>query len=118
MSQQKSRNTYHIGQAGAVGAKSRAENFTQIQSAAPEQVTVLAAQLHQLREHIEAYESGRSDQSDAAHQLTEAESSARDGNSLRTNELLSKLGPWVLTAATELGLGVAAAAIAAALGVA
>jgi hypothetical protein len=116
---------YTVGQAGAVGPNSSAQNisFSQTwnQLAAADDTDRFAAELRQLRQHLRATaETPEHDVAIAA--LAEAQLEAEAGDGAAALERLSRLqrlkegGKWAFGAATTIGTTVAAAALKAVLG--
>jgi hypothetical protein len=111
---------YTVGQAGAVGPGSHAENMTFVQNwnqfASEHDPTALAAELATLREHLRT--AATEPEHDAAiGVLAEAEMAAKQNDGPAALERISVLkrlgnaGKWALDAATSIGTAVAAAAI-------
>jgi hypothetical protein len=117
---------YTVGQAGAVGPGSHAENMTFVQNwnqvAAVGDADALAADLAKLREHLHSLVD-EPEQDIAIAALAEAEIEAKSGNGPEALERLSRLnrlkgaGKWALGAATAIGTTVAAAALRVVLGI-
>jgi hypothetical protein len=116
---------YTVGQAGAVGPGSTAQNMSFIQTwnqvSGGHDSHELADELARLLHHL------RSERSEAEHDvaigvLTEAQLEAQRGDGPAAIEQLSRLkrfaaaGKWALSAATAIGTGVAAGALKAVLG--
>lgn len=108
------------GQVGAVGPNAHAHdlNFTQIwkQTSSEIDLAALSQQLSRLREHLRT-EAHQPEQDVAVAAVANAEVAAKNGDGPKTMEWLSKAGKWALDAATKIGVGVATAALKAALGV-
>lgn len=109
------RDQYNVGEAGAVGPG--AKNFQQIWNQAGTTIDLaqLAQQLSTLRDALQK-ESSKPEHSAAIHAVAAAEKEAKNGDGAKVLNHLSKVGKWVLEAATKLGTDVAAAAIEKSLG--
>lgn len=108
------------GQVGAVGPGAHAHelHFAQIwnQSAAEIDIVALHEQLSRLRETLRA-EAQTPEQDVAVAAVANAELAAKSGDGPKAMEWLSKAGKWTFDVATKIGVGVAAAALKAALGI-
>ncbi len=108
------------GQVGAVGPSAHAHelNFTQVwnQSSAEIDIIALQEQLSRLREALRS-EAQTPEQDVAVAAVANAELAAKNGDGPKAMEWLSKAGKWTFDVATKIGVGVAAAALKAALGI-
>jgi hypothetical protein len=108
------RDVYNVGQAGAVGANSKAENitFNQIWNQLSESpnLSELSHELSVLRQEM------RRGATETRHdiaisEIAQAEESAKEGNGPKTLEHLKSAGQWALDVATKIGVSVAAKVI-------
>jgi hypothetical protein len=111
---------YEIGQAGAVGPSSHAENmtFNQIGNKPGSDIDVqeLAGELTALRSALSKAAS-ESDHFVALGEVALAEKAARGGDGPTALQHLKKAGAWVWGIATTIGIGVATAAAKSAFGI-
>jgi len=114
-----SNDRYQVGQAGAVGPRSRAENmtFNQIWNKSGSQIdiTQLASELTTLRTAL-AKEASLPDHYVALGEVAAAEKAAATGEGPNALQHLKQAGTWVWDVATKIGIGVATAAAKSALG--
>jgi hypothetical protein len=114
-----SNDRYEVGQAGAVGPGSHAENvvFSQIWNKSEKQIDVkeLASELAFLREGL-AKLASEPDHFVALGEVAAAEKSAGNGDGAGALQHLKKVGGWVWSTAATIGIGVATAAAKCALG--
>lgn len=110
---------YLTNQAGAVGPGAQAQhiNFSQtwLQIQSQTDTGQLASELGRLREHLLSQASSP-DETIEVGMIANAEKEARSGNGPKALEYLSKAGKWSLGVAEKIGVGVAVAAIKAAIG--
>jgi hypothetical protein len=116
---------YTVGQAGAVGPGSHAENISFVQQwnqiSSSDDPSALAAELSRLRQHLRT-EATEPEHDVAIAALAEAEMKAGEGDGPAALEKLSGLsrlksgGKWAFGAATTIGTTVAAAALKTVLG--
>jgi hypothetical protein len=111
---------YTVGQAGAVGPHSRAENisFQQVWNHAARDIDLdqLSAELHSLRAAM------RQQAFDVAHdkglaEIAAAEEAAQQKDGPKTIKHLKAAGKWAFDVATKIGTAVAAKAIQIAIGI-
>ena len=111
--------TYHVGQAGAVGPNSQASNntFQQVwnQMQGTLELPVLASELGKLKIALHS-EATEPDHHIAIGAVSAAESAAKAGDGPKALEYLKKCGTWVLDIASKVGVNVASSAIKGALG--
>ncbi len=111
---------YTVGQAGAVGPNSSAQNisFSQVwnQSAGNIDLPALASELQKLRMTMLEAANGEPDRYLAVASVAEAEKSAAANDGPKVMEHLKKAGTWALDVAKSISAGVAVAAIKAAIG--
>ena len=104
------RDQYNVGQAGAVGPGSQAENvhFNQIWAQMDSGVDLaeLADQLGQLRKAMWDKATGP-EQDVAVGEIAQAEEAARQGNGPNVLKHLKAAGKWALDMATEVGTNLA-----------
>jgi hypothetical protein len=108
------------GQVGAVGPGAHAHDlhFDQIwnQSAGEIDIVSLSGELSRLRERLRS-EAQTPEQDIAVAAVANAEVAARNGDGPKAMEWLNKSGKWAFDVATKIGVGVATAALKAALGI-
>jgi len=111
---------YTVGQAGAVGPNSRAENiqFQQIwlQNSSDLDISQLADELKALRGHLRQ-SADTLQQDEAVAEVSKAQAAAVEGDGPGVMRHLKQAGKWALDGATAIGTAVAAAAIKAAIGI-
>jgi len=111
--------SYTVGQAGAVGPHSKAENihFQQVWQQAADGLDParLADELKILRSHLR-HEADTLAEDEAVAEVSKAHAAAVDGDGTTALRHLRAAGKWALDGATTIGATVAAAAIKAALG--
>lgn len=111
--------SYRVGQAGAVGPNSHAENitFNQIWHERGSEIDVpaLASDLLTLREFLRS-EARSPEEDEAVAEVSKALRAATSNDGPKALEHLQGAGKWALTAATAIGTTVAAAALKVALG--
>ncbi len=114
------RDTYNIGQAGAVGPGAHAHDisFQQIWNDSKGHIDVsqLANELNGLRNSL-SQEASEPEHYIAIGEVAAAEKAAREKNGPKALEHLRKGGAWVWDVATKIGIGVATYAAKTALGI-
>ncbi|MGA7952708.1 MAG: hypothetical protein WCA07_04220 [Gloeobacterales cyanobacterium] len=105
------RDQYNIsGQAGAAGPGAKAEGNTFNQINQDVDIKALAIELEQLSEHLAADARDPEKEEDIATVVL-AKKAAQRGDKVKVLELLSSVGKWVIDAATQTGVSLAAAII-------
>jgi hypothetical protein len=111
--------SYNIsGQAGAVGPGSQAANntFNQVVGQmSPDEFGSLAVELGRLRSSMRSAAS-TPEEDMAVAEIARAEVAANSGDTAEMGDALSKAGKWALATANSLGVGLAVAALKAAIG--
>ena len=109
---------YQVGQAGAVGRDAKAENvnFQQVWNSGGFDSDALATELATLRKHLKS--SGDSADTDVqVGVLAQAEQAAGAGDGPQAVSILARVSTPVLQTARDIGVAVAAAVIAKAIGI-
>lgn len=118
MKEESQGNTYYnVGQAGAVGPNSFANNFVLTEGIQPENLIDLAEELAKLRAYVHNAAPSREEGEQAENSVAVAERSARSGRADEASKSLSNIGTWVLDLTKKLSLGVAESVIKQALGI-
>ncbi len=110
---------YKVKQAGVVGPNSRVRdtNFdlSYTESVSKIDLDMLASELALLRQQLKG-KATKPQHDSSIGEIANAEIAAKEGNSEKSLEHLSKTGKWVFEVATKIGVSVAAAALKIALG--
>ena len=111
---------YNVGQAGAVGPGSTAQNFQQVwnnwqESGSGMDLVLLAQDLEKLRQEMKK-EATSPEQDEATGEVAGAQTAAKSGDGGKVLEKLAKAGKWALSMAEKIGAGLAIAALKKAVG--
>jgi len=115
------RDKYEVGQAGAVGPNSSAQNmtFNQIwnQVSSETDLPTLAQQLAAVRLEMKRVAGDEPEQDISVAEIAQAEICAKSDDGPGVMQHLRKAGSWALEVATSIGTAVAASAIKSAIGI-